>query len=470
MLKPNHLNDLHEANAHDRNQYVLRHLNRLAILADSSSNNQEKTLYLLISIENQLALGQVKSALSLVRSFDYLKDSPSSLLKASYYQAQGLALLYQNHIIESLEAFDYSMDLSKSFDDLYLFHHTRLYKEMALIKFYEPLALQHLMTYLQNHDFFSPYEMSMMVALYFSGINQFHQTISSDTMNFLDDTIQRDNTGPYVLYLMNKMLYINQPYESNQAIHEMIIALLIKTQGIKGDYQVIDAYLKQYDINNQQNASLILWQKKYITPLMNQLDNEQKALFSHLPDEPKVSVTSCLNCDNRCCYDGVYATYAEEIKINEHINKYPDEFTHVPKEFLEDGEWEFLFGGKRTKRVPHHYSRSDYPAHFEKTICIFALEDGACSLQKSAIKHDLHPWHLKPELCWKFPLIGLFNDNAYEHPHYFGEKDPHYFDESQPGYLSFLPCSKVTDEGISWKKMYKNELQYYLAKEYKQKK
>jgi hypothetical protein len=157
-------------------------------------------------------------------------------------------------------------------------------------------------------------------------------------------------------------------------------------------------------------------------------------------------------------------TYAEEAKIRDHIKKHPDEFRHVPSDFLEKGEWEFLFGGNRTKRVPHVYTREDFPKHFQQTICVFALPNGLCSLQQSAVNHGMHPWSLKPELCWKFPLVGLFNEDAINHPHYFDEPDPHYFSEAEPGYLSFLPCAKTDESGLSWKQLYQNELQYYLAK------
>ena len=76
-----------------------------------------------------------------------------------------------------------------------------------------------------------------------------------------------------------------------------------------------------------------------------------------------------------------------------------------------------------------------------------------------------HPWKVKPELCWEFPLIGLFNDNAMEKPHYFGEPDPGFYDENQPGYLSFMPCARLKSDGSSWKRMYRTEfLHYFKAK------
>lgn len=466
MIKPESIDDLFSYNSHDRNQYVLRHIKRLVQIAQISQNEEQRTLLLLSSVEYLLALGKINFAKQTLSSLNYIQTGDSLLLQAKYYHAQGLLFLYEAHIIESLEAFDKSMALSKPLIEDNIYNQTRLYKEIALIEFYEPEALIHLISYLHNEDYLSSYERTMISAAYLIGINHFQRKLTEEDLNMLDKCVSQEDTGAFALYLIAKSLYFQK---EDILLHEKITSLLLKTQGVKGPFWIINQYLTQSYLDVISNESLLKWQSIYLKPLMKYRENDQSSLFSHLDDEPKVSQTSCLNCDNRCCYDGVYVTYAEEDKIKKHIGQYPDEFPHVPTEFLEDGEWEFLFGGKRTKRVPHNYTKSDYPAHFEKTICIFALEDGSCSLQKSAIRHDMHPWSLKPELCWKFPLIGLFNDDGFEHPHYFGQKDPHYFDESQPGYLSFLPCSVVTEEGISWKKMYRNELQYFLANEKKKK-
>lgn len=467
MKKPESIDDLLTYNLHDRNHYVLRHIGRLVQISDINQNEEQKTLLLLNSIENLLALGKINAAKQTLISLNHIKNSDSTLLKALYYHIEGLFFLYESHIIESLEAFDKSMTLSKLIKDNNLYRRTRLYKEMALIEFYEPEALNHLSNYLHTYHDLTSYEKSMMAAVYLIGINHFQKRLSEEELLFIDQCVNPEDVGPFAFYLIAK-----QSYNQNQdtSLHAKISSLLLKTQGIKGPFWIINDYINEVYPDILSDDLLLKWQNTFLLPLIQYRKKDQSSLFSHIEDNPKVSLTSCLNCDNRCCYDGVYVTYAEEDKIKSHIRQYPEEFTHLPQEFLEDGEWEFLFGGKRTKRVPHVYTRSDYPAHFEKTICIFALKDGSCSLQKSAIRHDMHPWSLKPELCWKFPLIGLFNDDGYNHPHYFGQKDPHYFDENQPGYLSFLPCSVVTEEGISWKKMYRNELQYYLANEEKKKK
>jgi hypothetical protein len=108
------------------------------------------------------------------------------------------------------------------------------------------------------------------------------------------------------------------------------------------------------------------------------------------------------------------------------------------------------------------FDRPDFPKHFTQTKCVFALATGECSLQKAATENYLHPWKIKPELCWEFPLIGLFNDNAMSKPHYFGEPDPGRSDDGNPGYLSFMPCARTDASGKSWKRMYRTEFLHYF--------
>ncbi len=51
--------------------------------------------------------------------------------------------------------------------------------------------------------------------------------------------------------------------------------------------------------------------------------------------------------------------------------------------------------------------------------CVFAMPDGACSLQKIAELEGKHPWFYKPINCWKYPLridsngvLSVYHANA----------------------------------------------------------
>ena len=219
----------------------------------------------------------------------------------------------------------------------------------------------------------------MLCAHYLIGSYRLKKDVSNEVYQKLDTCIDSSYLGPYVLYKIG-MIFLNR-YQEDELQHQLeeLSKLLVKTQGIKGDFYIINDFIQRYpNVIAMAETHLTDWINTYLLPLIDFNEIDQAKLFSNVSSLPKVSVTSCLNCDNRCCYDGVYVTYSEEEKIKQHIQKYPNDFKHVPTEFLEKGEWEFLFGGKRTKRVFHDYLSPDYPAHFEKTICVFALEDGSC--------------------------------------------------------------------------------------------
>jgi hypothetical protein len=459
----------------DRNSYLIRKTIKAAFQREQNQDVTGSYEMQLIMIEASLFSGDIHGA---QKHFNQIKDDILSIksdrLNQRFSMLQGQLLLMTGHVIEALEVYDNALHVTIENEDEIFLDYLRISQEMALIHFYEPKALEHLNTLLagyQNKP--TSWMKSSIAALYMIGCYRLKNSIDQMTFQYLKLFIDEAYPGPYVLFYVSYLLLDSEIEAFQKPSLEHILHHLLRTQGIKGDVLIL------IDFHNRFQASLekldaydafMFWMKRHVFPLYQKRIGETNLLFNHLNDEPKMSMTSCLHCDNRCCYDGVYVTYAEEEVIRKHMADYPEDFTHVPSEFLEKGEWEFLFGGKRTLRVGHEYTREDYPKHFEKTICVFALQDGSCSLQVSAIKHQMHPWRIKPELCWEFPLIGLFNEDAINHPHYFDQPDPHYFDESQPGYLSFLPCSKTDPEGISWKKLYKNELQYFLTKKASKKK
>jgi hypothetical protein len=244
-----------------------------------------------------------------------------------------------------------------------------------------------------------------------------------------------------------------------------ILSNLLPCHEIEGEAEILWTFGNRFSTTiaaHPQGKEWAEWIRIHIDPIRAARETFDQTVFPHLSEEPRLRSVNCAQCDGRCCYDGVYLTYEEEERIRAFRNRYPEAFAHVPEIFTEEGEWGFLFHGRRTLRVPHVFTRSDFPKHFTPTKCVFALPNGECSLQKAATERGYHPWAFKPASCWQFPLIGLFNENAWEHPHYFGVPDPGYCDEDHPGYVSFMPCAVVDGQGISWKTAYRNELQYFL--------
>jgi len=252
---------------------------------------------------------------------------------------------------------------------------------------------------------------------------------------------------------------------------DRVIRLCLSCEGLKGEPLLLSRYEQRYSeavSAHELGSRFRAWLDRFVRPVAQIRNHSWKDLFPELPERPFLQPMNCAHCDGRCCYDGVYIPTEEETRIRDFMKRYPEYFRHVPENFTEEGEWGFLFHGKRTLRRPHPFDRPDFPVHFAKTKCVLADPNGECSLQKAATENGFHPWRFKPTSCWEFPLIGLFNEDAMDHPHYFGVPDPGYCDEQNPGYVSFMPCAKVAEDGISWKRLYQNELQYFLYLRQKQ--
>jgi hypothetical protein len=283
-------------------------------------------------------------------------------------------------------------------------------------------------------------------------------------------------TTPGLLAMAQMAALLGGAYEQNEITARVndVIRLCLRCEGIKGGWTLIPLFEAQFYAEIQAVFAVSEfhdWVNQYIRPILDEIASQESNLFPNLPDTPFLHSMNYAHCDGRCCYDGVYITTVQEKEIRSFMQKYPQYFGHVPVEFMEEGEWGFLFGGKRTLRRPHAFTtRTDYPAHFLATKCVFAYPNGECSLQKAATELGYHPWKYKPTSCWEFPMIGFFNEDAMTHPHYFGVPDPGYCDEKNPGYVSFMPCAVTFSEGISWKKVYKNEIQYFLYQQEKKKK
>ena len=145
-------------------------------------------------------------------------------------------------------------------------------------------------------------------------------------------------------------------------------------------------------------------------------------------------------CKGMCCYDGVYLSEDDIKKINECIDKYPNEFEN--KDYIEVSDWKDYKGMKKTKAIQLTRYREDYPKHFEQTRCIFQNEEtGKCLLQEVAIKNNEDGWKYKPLTCCGFPLrkingkVELIKNK---------EDDPSIYDDYD-GYVSCLPCFNKID-------------------------
>jgi len=149
----------------------------------------------------------------------------------------------------------------------------------------------------------------------------------------------------------------------------------------------------------------------------------------------------CSGCESVCCYDGVSLTFDEVMKIKLFVENNKEYFHFLPEEYVV---------GNRTITREQEYN-DDYPDILPKTRCIFGLESGACSLQSRSIELGLHPWTMKPEPCWLFPLRVETNKLIFPFT-----KCSHEYDN----FMRCFPCGKKKRKK-EWKKIMQEEIDYF---------
>ncbi|MEW6192866.1 MAG: hypothetical protein AB1507_05875 [Bacillota bacterium] len=190
--------------------------------------------------------------------------------------------------------------------------------------------------------------------------------------------------------------------------------------------------------------------------------NKLLILTGNPADSTVLKLRPCIfpHCEALCCYDGAYLADGEEDRIKAVVSNHPEHFKHLPGEYIVDGNWYNRVKGRKTAVRPFSYQSPDYPKHFNNTRCVFAYEDGRCSLQTAAQELNLHPWHFKPMACWLFPL--RFSGSRITIPPRENEKDPDYINEDYPGFITFLPCGRHTEDGLPWYQALQKEIVYFL--------
>ena len=170
---------------------------------------------------------------------------------------------------------------------------------------------------------------------------------------------------------------------------------------------------------------------------------------------PSLKLCDFRRCEARCCYDGVYLAADEVESITNLVEANRDFFAHLPEVFIVDGEWHGVKGPKTAVR-PHRYNSPDFPAHFEETRCVFAFENGACSLQAFSESRTSDDWTYKPRSCQRHPL--RVEDGEPVPPALGPEKDDSNMGLDYPGYASYAPCGQHRNDGDPWRKVLAREI------------
>lgn len=210
-------------------------------------------------------------------------------------------------------------------------------------------------------------------------------------------------------------------------------------------FETINSILEQYP-NISCAEELYLWKNTFSSEIENIHD---------------VRVVSCdyLKCEARCCYDGVYLQEGEAEKIKQLVEENKDYFNFLPEEYIVSSCWGKSVVGNKTAVKSHEYKRFDFPEHFNKTRCVFALEDGRCSLQFYAIEHNIDQYKYKPIACQVFPIETLKGEILT--PLMSFEKDKYFMGANYPGYTNYAPCGINRCDGRPWREVCNFEINTY---------
>jgi tetratricopeptide (TPR) repeat protein len=217
------------------------------------------------------------------------------------------------------------------------------------------------------------------------------------------------------------------------------LRLVGRCEGIKGRPEVILEALDRPALVRQ------------LTAIEDEFARRWRARF-HLrwePEPDEVTLRACdyRTCEARCCYDGVYLQDDDVRRIQQAIRTHPEAFPQLPPEPIVHGTWEGR-GGLKTAVRAHQYQSPDFPEHFTASRCVFAAEDGACSLQVLGVRTGEGPWHYKPRACWAHPLHLDGNDVVA--PPLPGQQDRDDLGLAYPGYTNHTPCGQHRSNGEPW--------------------
>jgi len=230
------------------------------------------------------------------------------------------------------------------------------------------------------------------------------------------------------------------------------IRFLGKCEGIRLSVEQVALTIKKI-INDKLTSDPVLSEflSRWLNVYCDQIDSDTAI---------KLKACDYKACEARCCYDGVYLQEGEVDKIVGAVSSNPKYFEHLPEKYIIEGTWEGSVGVKTATRA-YSYKSPDFPDHFNHTRCVFAYDDGACSLQRLSLDISSYGWTYKPKACRIHPLQT--SKGEFYAPPSNVEEDKYNLGVGYPGYVSYTQCGISRKDGSLWIEELENEIDNFMS-------
>jgi hypothetical protein len=153
-------------------------------------------------------------------------------------------------------------------------------------------------------------------------------------------------------------------------------------------------------------------------------------------------------CRGTCCYDGAHVDEDTAAVLQrlatDRAAAFRDMGLSLPTQVTEQSCWRDTGPSTKTavRPVPSSSLPADFPAHFERTACVFLLADARSGLQVLSAQEGRHPWYYKPFACWLHPIA--VSEETITLPD--AASDPFQYSD-YPGFASCTPCGTTRPDG-----------------------
>lgn len=445
----------------DKNKEVILK-SKAAIEGYKTVNDRYKYLLSKVNYSDGLmGIGQLEDSYRVID--EVYKESKES----NYVHAQNIVALCYGNVLMSMRKpsialyyYEEGIQLSKKINHSWDEYYGRIWRSLTLSIFSEYSSL-HIVDKvikecrLKEYDYLVSLGETFRLLINWNLGLDVDRNVSQKIYQSLDDI----NKVPGLRLQTLSYLILVDHIEISDDVFNELEHLIDVCEGVKGMPIIISEAFAKISSLGYSSTKIEDWIYTYINPIKEYYSRSSKDWSGKFEQRPRLNKCNFVQCEAMCCYDGVYLEDKEEDKIKNFVEEHKEYFKQLPSDYIVYGEWMGKLNGRKTEKREYEYKSGNYPKHFTRTRCVFAYEDGICSLQLAATENDLHPWKAKPIACWMAPISTRKGD--FSGPPKREEKDSHDMGSSYPGYIKCLPCAIENDEGENWSSIYKKEIEYY---------